>query len=121
MEELVLDNRSMEMAKLAVEALKDKKAEEISGLDISEVSVIADIFLIAAGSNPNQVRAMCDSVREKLGRAGYEENHVEGLETANWILLDYGDLIVHIFDKENRKLYNLERIWRDGKQINIEE
>lgn len=116
-----MENKSMEMAKLAIEALKDKKAEEINCLDISELSVIADIFLIAAGSNPNQVRAMCDNVREKLGRAGYEEHHVEGLETANWILLDYGDLIVHLFDNENRKLYNLERLWRDGKQINIED
>ena len=112
-----MEDRSKNMAKLAIEALEDKKAEEIRVLDISEVSVIADLFIIAGGSNKNQVQALCDNVTEKLGRAGFPENHIEGYETANWILIDFGDIIVHIFDKENRTLYDLERIWRDGKTI----
>ena len=111
------NNRSQEMAKLAIEALEDKKAEEIKVIDISEVSVIADYFLIAGGSNRSQIQALCDNVEEKLGRAGYPVKQIEGYDTANWILLDFGDIIVHIFDKENRLLYDLERIWRDGKQI----
>ena len=116
-----MEDRSKNMAKLALEALEDKKAEEIRVLDISEVSVIADFFIIAGGSNKNQVQALCDNVTEKLGRSGFPENHIGGYETANWILIDFGDIIVHIFDKENRTLYDLERIWRDGKTIDSKE
>lgn len=112
-----MEQRSMEMAKLAIEALEDKKAEDIRVIDISEVSVIADYFLIAGGSNRNQIQTLCDNVEEKLGRAGYPCRQKEGYDTANWILMDFGDVIVHIFDKENRLLYDLERIWRDGKMV----
>ena len=105
------------MAKLAISALEDKKAEDIRVIDISEVSVMADFFLIANGSNRSQIQAMADNVEEVLGKAGYLLRQVEGYNTANWILMDFGDVIIHIFDKENRLFYNLERIWRDGKQI----
>ena len=111
---------SREMAKLAVKALEDKKGEEIRVIDISDVSVLADYFIIANGSNTNQVQALCDNVTEVLGRAGVHSRQVEGYETANWILLDFGDVIVHVFDKENRLFYDLERIWRDGKYIDVE-
>lgn len=112
-----MENKSLEMAKLAIAALEDKKAEDIKVIDISEVSVIADYFIIAGGSNRSQIQALSDNVDEKLGRAGFYLKQKEGYETANWVLLDFGDVIVHIFDKENRLLYDLERIWRDGKQI----
>ena len=102
---------------MAIQALEDKKAEDIRVIDISEVSVLADYFIIAGGSNSNQIQALSDNVEEKLGRAGCPVRQIEGYDTANWILLDFGDVIVHIFDKENRLLYDLERIWRDGKQI----
>lgn len=105
---------SKEMAKLAVKALEDKKGEEIRVIDISEVSVLADYFIIANGSNRSQVQALSDNVAETLGRAGVHTKQVEGYESANWILLDFGDIIVHVFDKENRLFYDLERIWRDG-------
>jgi ribosome-associated protein len=108
---------SREMAKLAVAALEDKKGEDIRIIDISEVSVLADYFIIASGSNGNQVQALCDNVSEMLGRAGAHVKQVEGYESANWILLDFGDIIVHVFDKENRFFYDLERIWRDGKIV----
>lgn len=110
-------NQSREMAKLAIEALEDKKAEGIKVIDISEVTVIADYFIIAGGSNHNQIQALCDNVEEKLGRAGYPVKQIEGYQTANWILMDFKDVIVHIFDRENRLLYDLERIWGDGRQI----
>ena len=113
-------NQSAEMAKLAIEALKDKKAEDIRVIDISEVSVIADFFIIAGGSNISQIQALSDNVEEKLGRARCPVKQVEGYNTANWVLLDFKDIIVHIFDKENRLLYDLERIWSDGKQIDPE-
>ena len=116
-----MEKQSITMAKLAIEALEDKKAEDIKIIDISEVSVLADYFIIAGGSNRSQIQALCDNVDEKLGRAGCPAKQIEGYDTANWVLLDFGDVIVHIFDKENRLLYDLERIWRDGKQVSIEE
>ncbi|MBO5167023.1 MAG: ribosome silencing factor [Lachnospiraceae bacterium] len=112
-----MDNISKEMAKLAIKALDDKKAEDIRVIDISEVSVVADYFIIADGSNRSQIQALADNVEETLGRAGYALKQVEGYNTANWILMDFNDIIIHIFDKENRLFYNLERIWRDGKDI----
>ena len=116
-----MENNSKEMAKLAIVALEDKKAEDIRVIDISEVSVLADYFIIADGNNRNQVQAMIDNVEETLGKAGYEPKQIEGYQTANWVLMDYGDVIVHVFDKENRLFYDLERIWRDGKQIELSE
>lgn len=113
--------KSAEIARLAIEALEDKKAEDIRVIDISEVSVIADYFIIAGGNNRSQIQALCDNVEEKLGRAGSAVKQIEGYDTANWILMDFGDVIVHIFDRENRLLYDLERIWRDGKQIEAED
>ena len=115
------DNKIRDFAVLAVEALEDKKAEDITVIDISEVSVIADYFIIAGGNNKSQIQALSDAVDEKLGRAGLPLKQIEGYNNANWILLDFGDIIVHIFDRENRLFYDLERIWRDGKKIEIED
>lgn len=116
-----MDQNSKNMAKMAIGALEDKKGEDIRVIDISEVSVIADYFIIAGGDNPSQIQAMCDNVEEVLGKAGYPCRQVEGYNTANWVLMDFGDVIVHIFDRENRLLFDLERIWRDGKMISTEE
>ena len=112
---------SKKMAALAVDALDDRKGEDIRVIDISEISTLADYFIIAAGTNYNQVQALADNVQEKLGKAGYMTKSVEGYESANWILLDFGDIIVHVFDSENRLFYDLERIWRDGKLIEASE
>ena len=112
---------SKKMTAMAVEALDDRKGEDIRVIDISEISTLADYFIIAAGTNHNQVQALADNVQEKLGRAGYMTKNVEGYDSANWILLDFGDIIVHVFDSENRLFYDLERIWRDGKLIDAEE
>ena len=114
-------NQSEEMTKLAIAALEDKKANDVRVIDIAGVSVIADYFVIASGSNTNQVQAMADSVREALGRAGHEPRQVEGYGSANWILMDYNDIIVHIFSDESRTFYDLERIWRDGKEVSVGE
>ena len=113
---------SKEMVKLAYNALSDKKGEDINIIDILSVSVLADYFIIAHGSNPNQVQAMADNVEEVLGREGCECKQIEGYQNANWILMDYKDVIVHIFCKEDRLFYDLERIWRDGKTfVDIDE
>ena len=111
------DSKAKKMARIAYHALEDKKAVDIKIINIEEVSVLADYFIIASGSNRNQVQAMADEVQERLCEAGYESKQVEGYQTANWILMDYQDLIIHIFDEENRLFYDLERIWRDGKLV----
>lgn len=109
------------MAKIAYKALDDKKGEDIKIIDISTVSTIADYFIIANGSNENQVRALVESVEDELAKAGFVVKQREGYGLGNWVLLDFGDIIVHVFDKENRLFYDLERIWRDGKTVNVGE
>ncbi len=109
-----------EMTKLVIQALEDKKGNDIHVIEISEVSSVADYFIIASGTNRNQVQALIDNVDETLGKAGFQVKQIEGYDSANWILMDYGDVIVHVFDQENRLLYNLENMWRNGKQIEID-
>ena len=109
--------RSAELARIAISALEDKKAEDIRLIDIGDVSVLADYFIIANGNNRTQVQAMADEVEERLGRAGASPRQIEGYNSANWVLLDFGDVIIHIFDAQNRLFYDLERIWKDGMQI----
>lgn len=110
---------SKDMLKVIIDALQDKKAEDIRVIDISNVSVIADYFVIASGSNSNQIQAMVDNVEEEMFKAGYDDPKVEGYNTASWILLDYNDVIVHVFSEDDRAFYNIERIWRDGKEVDI--
>lgn len=101
------------MVREACAALADKKAEDIKIINIGEVSVIADYFVIANGTNPSQITAMVDGVEEALSKAGYNHNNIEGIKNTSWILMDYGEIIVHIFSKEDREFYNLEHIWGD--------
>ena len=114
-------SNAKKLAAIAIEALEAKKANDVSVIDIEKITTLADYFIIASGSNKNQVQAMTDEVTERLGKAGYDTKHVEGYRSANWILLDYGDVVIHIFDEENRLFYDLERIWRDGKLISKDE
>lgn len=110
---------NLELVKKVVEALEDKKAEDISVIDIKEISTIADYFIIANGSNTNQLTAMQDAVDETMYKNGVHQKQVEGNNNSTWILMDYQDIIVHLFSSEDRLFYDLERIWRDGKVINI--
>ena len=110
-------DRSAELARIAISALEDKKAEDVRVIDIGDVSVLADYFIIANGNNRTQVQAMADEVEQRLGRVGAEPKQIEGYQTGNWVLLDFGDVIIHIFDAQNRLFYDLERIWKDGRQI----
>lgn len=113
-------DRSAALAKIAIKVLEDKKGEDIRVIDISDLSVLADYFIIATGNNRTQVQAMADEVEQKLGRAGAVPRQIEGYQAANWVLLDFGDVIIHIFDAQNRLFYDLERIWKDGRQIDPE-
>lgn len=114
-------NISREMAKAACHALSEKKAEDIRIIDISEISPLADYFVIATGSNSNQIQAMVDAVDEELTKAGHLAKQIEGNRNSSWILMDYSDIIVHVFSKEDRLFYNLERIWTDGKRVELED
>ena len=118
LEEVYMDIEKM--VKVAFRALDEKLAVNINVIDISKVSVIADYFMVAAGNNANQVQAIADNVMEKMGKAGYEIRQVEGYQTARWILLDYHDVVIHVFNQEDREFYNLERIWRDGRFVDTE-
>ena len=102
-----------------VKALEDKKADDVKLIDISEISDIADYFVIATANNTSQMDAMQDAVDEYMTKAGISAKSIEGhvRDRSNWILMDYRDIIVHIFDKEAREFYNLDRIWKDGKEI----
>ena len=111
----------LEVVKKAVEALEDKKAEDITVIDISEVSSIAEYFIIANGSNANQLAAMQDAVDEAFYKSGFQAKQIEGNRNSTWILIDYNDVIVHLFSKEDRLFYDLERIWKDGKVVDLSE
>ena len=112
-------NQAKEMARIAYDALSDKKGEDIKIIDITGVSVLADYFIIANGNSDSQVNALVDNVEEELHKAGYHLKQREGRANSSWILLDFGDIIVHVFDKENRLFYDLERIWSDGRKIPV--
>lgn len=114
-------NQAKEMAKIAYEALNEKKGEDIKIIDIAGISVMADYFLIANGNSESQVRALVDYVEEEMHKAGYSVKQREGYGSGSWVLMDFGDIIVHVFDKENRLFYDLERIWRDGTVIEAED
>ena len=107
-----MNDVSRNMAKIACHALSEKKAEDIQVIDISEISVIADYFVIASAANTNQLQA-----EEDLYKAGFHCAQKEGNNNSSWILMDYKDIIIHLFSKEDRLFYDLERIWQDGKII----
>lgn len=113
--------QAKKMVKIAYQALDEKKGEDIKIINLEGISVLADYFIIANGTNSSQVQALVDNVEEELHKAGYSLKQREGYSNGNWVLLDFGDVIVHIFDRENRLFYDLERIWRDGKEISFDE
>ena len=109
---------SKQIAKIAFDALEDKKGVNIKVIDISNISILADFFIIAGGTNENQVKALADNVEEELAKADITPKQIEGYNNANWILMDYQDVIIHIFNEQDRLFFDLERIWSDGNEIN---
>lgn len=117
-----IDPQNIKMyVKTIIGALEDKKAENIQIIDIRHISAVADYFIIANGANISQIQALSDNVEEKLAALGVFPKHIEGYRSANWILMDYLDILVHIFDKESRGFYDLERLWRDGTAVALSE
>lgn len=96
------------------EFLKGKKARDVNVIDIKEVSILADYFVICSGSSITHIKAIADDLENKLEEIGCKYLHKEGYNTCRWVLMDYGDILVHIFHEEDRKFYNLERLWADG-------
>ncbi|MFA5523928.1 MAG: ribosome silencing factor [Tissierellales bacterium] len=110
----------IEQLSVIIKSADDRKAFDIKVLEISKLTSIADYFVIASGNSQRQVMAISDDIEEKMHINGYDIIHKEGYSTGNWILLDYGDVIVHIFHKEDRNFYNLERLWADAEDMNVE-
>lgn len=110
-----------ELAKAAVFALRGKKGRDIQLLKVHDLTVLADYFVIASGTSTTQVSALRDEVEYQLGRAGIEPLRTEGAASKNWILLDYGAVVVHIFVPEAREYYALERLWADAQPVDVPE
>jgi ribosome-associated protein len=106
-----------ELAKIIVDAAADKKASDIVMLDIRELSVIADYFVIGTGSNPRQIQAVASAIDDRLAELGIHERGREGHADSGWLLLDYGDVIVHIFGQMEREFYRLERLWSEAPTV----
>ena len=107
-----------DVLKRIVNAVEDKKAEHVKVLDISLISVMADIFIITSGSNTSQLEAITDAAHEAFMKEGIDYK-TEGDATSGWVLIDAGDIILHIFSREARDFYDLERIWKDGVPVEL--
>lgn len=110
---------ALETAKLAAKALCERKGEDVKIVKIQDISSIADYFVIATGSSTTHVKSLADNVEFRLDNEGVGVSHIEGYRSDSWILLDYVDVIVHVFSEEAREYYSLERLWEDGEQIDI--
>jgi ribosome-associated protein len=111
---------SIEKARLIAKAAQDKKAIDPVILEIKGLTVIADYFVICSGESGIQVGAIADNIREELVKEGTRPRSVEGADHNNWVLLDYGDVIVHVFEKETREYYELEKLWLDAPHVRVE-
>ena len=110
---------SYEQSILTAKAISSKKGLNIKLIEIGDISSLADYMVIAAGTSSTHVKAIADEVEYQLDEAGISVSHIEGYRSNSWILLDYVDVIVHIFSDEAREFYDLERLWQDGKEIDI--
>ena len=108
-----------QVASLAAEAAEDKKARDVIILNIHDISVICDYFVICSGLSSTQVKAVAENVEEKLEEHGIRKLRIEGFKEARWILLDYGSVVVHVFQEQDRQFYNLEHLWGDAKVVHL--
>lgn len=108
-----------EMLAAAVKILDGKKAEDVRVIGIKDLTIIADYFIIANGTSSTHTRSLADELEFRLKEKGLEPRQIQGNNGSNWIILDYSDVVVHIFNKEMREFYNLERLWQDGETVDI--
>ncbi|NGQ94175.1 ribosome silencing factor [Brevibacillus sp. SYP-B805] len=106
-----------DLARLAVKAAEEKKAENILVMDIRELSIIAEYFVICHGNNERQVQAIVTEIRDQAYKNGYTVRGIEGADEGRWVLVDLGDVVVHVFHREEREFYNIERLWSDARQV----
>ncbi len=110
---------SRELAEIAVKALDSKKGKEIRLIRIDKITTIAEYFVICTGTSNTQINALCDAVEKELTEKGEEPLHREGYRGGTWVLLDYGCVVVHVFNDEARKFYSLEHLWADGEEVDL--
>lgn len=110
---------AIELARTAARAAAERKAEQIIAIDVSERLALTDVFLIVSGANDRQVRSIVDAVDEAMFKAGAKRKMREGFDEARWVLIDYGDIVVHVQQTEDREFYSLERLWRDCPLIDL--
>ncbi len=111
---------SFEIVKVAANALNSKKARELSAVKVSELTVLTEYFVIATATSSTHVRALADEVETKLEEAGLRPHHIEG-KTTGWIALDYESVIVHVFSRQDREFYGLDKMWADAPAVNLDE
>ena len=109
---------SLEKAKNIAKILDKKKAIDIIGIETKELTVMSDYFIIASGTSNTHVHALADEVDDEMKKLGVEVDHIEGRATG-WILLDYNDVLVHVFQPESRQYYNIERLWKDAARVDL--
>ncbi len=110
---------SRELAEIAVKALDSKKGKEIRLIRIDKITTLAEYFVICTGTSNTQINALCDAVEKELTEKGEEPLHREGYRGGTWVLLDYGCVVVHVFNDEARKFYSLEHLWTDGEEVDL--
>ena len=109
-----------DILKISLNTLNNKKAKELACIEITDLSTLADYFVLATATSSTHVRALAEEVEDTLSKEGIEPTHIEGRAT-DWILLDYGDVVVHVFGRQSREFYSLDRMWNDGKQLDLTE
>lgn len=107
-----------ELAENIIKILDSKKAEDITAIETTELTIVSDYFIIASGTSNTHAKSLAEDVEEEMTKLGVEPSHIEGRATG-WILLDYGSVLVHVFQKESREYYNLERLWADASIMDI--
>ena len=111
---------AFEILKIAANALNAKKAKELNAVKVSEITVLAEYFLMCTATSTTHVRSLADEVEEKLSEAGVQPHHIEG-KTTGWIVLDYGSVIIHVFSRDQREFYALDKMWSDGEQVKLDD
>lgn len=115
----MLKMTSLELAVQAVKILDEKKALDLKVIEIRDISVLADYFVLATGTSSTHVKSLADEVEFKLKESGVAPGHTEGYRSNSWVLLDYGNVVVHVFTADSRQFYDLDRLWQDGKAVDI--
>ena len=110
---------AVDILKIAANALNSKKARELNAVKVADLTVLAEYFLMCTATSSTHVRALADEVEEKLSEAGAQPHHIEG-KTTGWIVLDYGSVIIHVFSRDQREFYALDKMWSDGEQVQLD-